>query len=66
MKMPEIIRTLFTRSNPAKDEALQQVRALTAENVKANNGLTNTIDELLARNDALTFRKQNAQPVSKP
>lgn len=62
MKMPKLLRVLFTRSDPAMDAAVEQTKANVAGTVAASNRLHAVIGELLDRNDTLTLRRTpNAQ-----
>lgn len=59
--MPKLLRILFTRADPAMDEAVERAKIVSAETVEASSRLHDTIKELLDRNDTLTFRRSNAQ-----
>ena len=59
MRMPRIIRTLFTRADPVMDALVERAKAQSGETVAASNRLHATISELMDRNDTLTFRRQN-------
>lgn len=59
MKVPRLLRTLFTRADPATDHLAREAQRTAIEAGQASDRLMATLHDMLDRNDTLKLRRPN-------